>query len=155
LAAHGGVALVLVVTAMLIVEASGFFGSFEAQASRTATFWDMPVRIAGAAAVVLILVMGQAPRVNRLLSLPKWCWIGTISYGIYLWHDGIIREFDRVRAWESSMVLPAGFAVGVTLVVASTSWYVVERPLLDRVRRAQRRASISGSPARIAPPSGR
>ncbi len=154
-AAYGDVALLILVAAMLYVETLGFFGSFDAAGSRTAAFWDMPVRVVGAAGVVLLLVGAQAPRAVRVLSVPRWCWIGTISYGIYLWHDGIIREVDRVRALESSLVLPVLIAVGLTVVVAATSWYLVERPLLDRVRRAQRGAAVTEQPTTIARPSAR
>jgi peptidoglycan/LPS O-acetylase OafA/YrhL len=67
--------------------------------------------------------------VGRLLALPQLVAIGRISYGIYLWHWPIFRYLHEAELglgwWETQLV-----RIAVTLGVATTSFFVVERPLL-------------------------
>lgn len=74
--------------------------------------------------------------------------LGTISYGIYLWHQALI---EQARAWTGADLSHLGgnpWAVGLialagTIVAAGVSWNLVERPALGMVHRTQ--TSISGS----------
>ena len=94
----------------------------------------------GASAFFLLLpaVFGRQDRgfVRRFLRWPPMVYFGLISYGIYLWHQAWIGQaFD----WEKKPLFLASFAAVLTtalawtLVTASLSWFLVERPLL-RVR---------------------
>ncbi len=65
--------------------------------------------------------------------------LGTISYGIYLWHIIYVKQVD---IWSRDGVLPHNLYVwflvilGFTLATATISYYVLERPL---IRISQRR----------------
>jgi len=67
---------------------------------------------------------------TRGLSSAVPAYLGTISYGIYLWHkvwlDWLLAGLD-VR-WGFWPMLAAVFAL--TAIVASASWFFLERPLL-------------------------
>jgi peptidoglycan/LPS O-acetylase OafA/YrhL len=72
---------------------------------------------------------------NRVLA-----WLGLISYGLYLWHGPMLVKLSEV-SWVRS--LPGGKLVALTLtscavtvVCATLSYYLVERPLL-RYKRAR------------------
>lgn len=58
------------------------------------------------------------------LARPSWLehavpvWIGTVSYGLYLWHYLFVRSD-----------IPTWFALLASVVVATASWYLVERPI--------------------------
>jgi len=62
--------------------------------------------------------------------------LGTISYGIFLWHDQILAQLmkwnfpDHVRHGTTLALFVVVFAA--TVAVATASWVLVERPLLRR-----------------------
>lgn len=78
--------------------------------------------------------------VQYALSRPSWLerpvmvWVGTISYGLYLWHYAFVRSD-----------IPLRYALPLSVAVAAASWYLVEQPakrlssrlqkLLERPRR--------------------
>jgi peptidoglycan/LPS O-acetylase OafA/YrhL len=76
-------------------------------------------------------------RATALLETKAAVFMGTISYGLYLWHWPFVA-WASTRGWLLS--LPASFFwlcvitfVGTTLA-AIGSWYLVERPLMRRAR---------------------
>jgi peptidoglycan/LPS O-acetylase OafA/YrhL len=87
--------------------------------------------------------------VRRLLRSRVMVAGGLISYGIYLWHEGVIDVWMRARDVQpfEGAFLPM-LAVGVlgTAAVAALSYVLVERPALSRSRRASDRRS-RGAPA--------
>jgi peptidoglycan/LPS O-acetylase OafA/YrhL len=79
-------------------------------------------------AVILYRLMGwENTIVHRLLEYPPLVWIGRCSYGLYLWHFPI---FEKVGGWECLRVLKIPLAFTLTFVVATLSFYLVERPFL-------------------------
>ena len=77
---------------------------------------------------------GGAPR--RVLALPLLGWLGTISYGIYLWHYPVIQ---RVTDGPSMEGFPGGspwriaaISVPIVIACAAVSYYGLERPVLRR-----------------------
>jgi peptidoglycan/LPS O-acetylase OafA/YrhL len=64
----------------------------------------------------------------RALSLPPLHFLGTISYGIYLWHWPILVYVTRARTGLSTAPLDI-VRVAATLVLATASYYLVERPI--------------------------
>ena len=74
----------------------------------------------------------------KAMSLRLFTWLGTISYGIYLWHMAFLRgnfaekympytENDGQVLLRFLVVLPASIAI------ASLSYYVIERPIMRAV----------------------
>jgi peptidoglycan/LPS O-acetylase OafA/YrhL len=64
----------------------------------------------------------------RMLFSPKWLvWVGSISYGLYLWHYPIYRVMR-----DLGFQTPAVVIIGpmLTILVATLSFYFVERPIL-------------------------
>jgi peptidoglycan/LPS O-acetylase OafA/YrhL len=103
-------------------------------------------------AVVIPAVIGPPGRgvVRRVLAHPVLVYIGVVSYGLFLWH---VTGLSLLERWGFRGFLPihpyvawavAGVAFGVLL--ATVSWYVIERPAL-RLKRLLPRA-----PARRAAP---
>jgi peptidoglycan/LPS O-acetylase OafA/YrhL len=70
-------------------------------------------------------------RFSRLLSLRPLEFIGTISYGIYLWHWPVIVYVNAARTGLSTWPLDL-VRMALTLALSTVSYYAVERP----VRRA-------------------
>ena len=75
----------------------------------------------------LVLAYALNTRV-RWLTNPALVWIGTVSYGLYLWHNMIFIIF-RERVTDSPWgVLILGSIVSV--VCAALSFYLIEKPFL-------------------------
>jgi peptidoglycan/LPS O-acetylase OafA/YrhL len=79
--------------------------------------------------------------VRRALRWRPLVAAGIVSYGIYLWHLTVMIRLVR----PGSPIAPPSFltltlwSAAITVVIASASWFTVERPLLRRVRRPARR----------------
>jgi peptidoglycan/LPS O-acetylase OafA/YrhL len=64
----------------------------------------------------------------RVLSVRPLHFIGTISYGIYLWHWPVIVYLTDARTGLSRLPLDV-VRIVVTLAVSTASYYLVERPI--------------------------
>ncbi len=61
-------------------------------------------------------------------------YLGTISYGIYLWHSLVIMSFKPVFAGDPKRAFI--WTMATTLVLASLSWHFFEQPMMARFRKA-------------------
>ena len=82
---------------------------------------------------------------GAVLSLAPVRWIGIISYGLYLWHWPVIVLMTRANTGLTGAPLK-GAQVGTMLALATTSYFLVERPI--------RRARFGGWSARLVAPAG-
>lgn len=98
-----------------------------------------------AAVLILDALLNPQSLVGKVLGMRWLVWVGSISYGLYLWHYPIYRTlfalgFDRV------VVVTAGSLL--TFIAAAVSWYLLERPLLKLKKRfAGKRAQEGRTPA--------
>ena len=74
---------------------------------------------------------------SRAIAWHPLHFIGTISYGIYLWHWPVIVYLNGTRTGLSTWPLDA-LRIAVTLAVSTASYYLVERP----IRRAHLRGWV-------------
>ena len=86
--------------------------------------------------LLLPAVFGPQDRswIRRLLRSWPVASIGVISYGVYLWHLNIIFGFLDWMGWARKMEpfwILALAVLGLSILVASASYFVVERPLLQ------------------------
>jgi peptidoglycan/LPS O-acetylase OafA/YrhL len=72
---------------------------------------------------------GSAGLPGRVLAQPVVAWLGLVSYGIFLWHFAVTAELGRQGADASFPVVLLGGLV-ISIALAATSYYLVERPLL-------------------------
>jgi peptidoglycan/LPS O-acetylase OafA/YrhL len=94
-----------------------------------------------------------------LLALAPMRWIGTVSYGLYMYHPLVLEGLQLVHHRLTNEFLPAGLlllAMVATLAVgvASASWIAFERPLLALASRfgaapVASAASNSATPAAV------
>ncbi|MGE2713962.1 acyltransferase family protein [Mycolicibacterium litorale] len=83
---------------------------------------------AAAVLVVATVALDQRGPVARLLACPPLVWLGTISYGVYLWHWPIFLFLNGERTgWTGWPLFAARCAA--TLSVAVLSYWLVERPI--------------------------
>jgi peptidoglycan/LPS O-acetylase OafA/YrhL len=106
----------------------------------TAWEWVAKHELYGAAAFLMLLpcVLGKADsRLCRVLGSPPTAALGTLSYGIYLWHLPLLTVMVKVLGLT---VFQGGFGILVAstsvaaVVVATISYVGVERPILRWAR---------------------
>lgn len=105
-----------------------------------ASFWEYPLIVtmwrsllALAFALILLFTLSiKVTGVPRKLLSPLF-YLGTISYGIYLWHLPVLLSLKRLTWISPSVALALG--VPLTCVVASVSWHFFEQPLMQRLKR--------------------
>ncbi len=84
--------------------------------------------------VVLILDIFISKRsiVKRILSFRLFVWIGSISYGLYLWHYPVYLVLIEKKLSANSVLM---ISFLVTFVIATLSYYLMERPILKLKKR--------------------
>ena len=87
-----------------------------------AMVWGITV-VEVAAVVVLVAVQQRAGLVYEMLSAPALVRLGTLSYGVYLWHYPVVRYLRADHAWPVVVVL----GLVISTVLAAASFYTVER----------------------------
>ncbi len=87
--------------------------------------------IAVAIAAVLVVApvaLEQRGAVARLLAWRPLVWLGTISYGVYLWHWPMFLALNGERTGWDGLPLFAARCVA-TVAVAWVSWWLIEQPI--------------------------
>lgn len=90
-------------------------------------------------------VLGFGGPMRWLLENPVSQYMGKISYGLYLYHNFVFNVYHTppthftVRAWRritdvlpflhSSYIFQFGFYLSLTLLLATLSWYLIEKPI--------------------------
>lgn len=87
----------------------------------------------GFAAIIVAAWISTRPA--RFLVWPPFVWVGIVSYGIYLWHVPFMVWLRAEDMLPSSTPGTLAIVAIPTLLVASVSWYRIEKPTQDRARR--------------------
>lgn len=109
-----------------------------------------------AVALVVPAAFGRPDGTERRgLARPTMVWLGTVSYGAYLWHQALLLSTDgdlvgldpkELRHWTVLGTLGVGAAVlALVLLLAAISWYGLERPVQLLARRLTRRVPVGGA----------
>lgn len=116
-------AALLIITALCLPKLTGYFPGLAGL---------MP--IIGAA---LLILNRTKNLINECLSSKQLVWFGAISYSLYLWHWpilAIIRYYTgaEILSWQYSLAF-----IVLTLLLASASYYWVEKPMRVKRNRKQ------------------
>lgn len=99
-----------------------------------ANFQNFTLVLLAALFIAILRAPGGIPA--RLLSSKPLTWTGKISYGLYLYHYPLIA-FLRERHLPQTVI--AGIAIPGSFLLATTSYYVLERPFLRLKQRFRSR----------------
>ncbi len=92
--------------------------------------WIGYVLVAGLAATVLAdLVLGRHSLLAPVLATRPMVFVGKISYGLYLLHLPVYFAVEKVIP-DAPLVVRLGWKVGVSLALATMSFYWVEKRFL-------------------------
>jgi peptidoglycan/LPS O-acetylase OafA/YrhL len=110
---------------------------------------DLP---AGVGFGVIVAVVACRP--PGLLSLAPFRALGAVSYGVYLWHMPVMYALMLRGAFPVTAQAALPRVLGLTLVLATASWWLVERPALRWAAAATRTPVPRPTPRRGAPIAG-
>ncbi len=87
---------------------------------------------------------GPAHASSRALSWRPMVFLGTVSYGVYLWHQvflsapssrrGLLLAVFDWQLFHAPLVPMFLLAAAGGVLLGSLSWYLIEKPILDRFR---------------------
>jgi len=78
-----------------------------------------------------LILWSMAYRENRVLASRPVVWTGTVSFGVYLWHMPVLYWLGMRDEGLPERFLPTALIVfPITFVLASLSWYFVEKPAM-------------------------
>jgi peptidoglycan/LPS O-acetylase OafA/YrhL len=111
-------------------------------------YWGFFVVAILTAIIILDIFVSSKSIIKQILSIKLLVWIGSISYGLYLWHYpiGIAMRLWGFRGIE---ILTIGSCL--TFLVASASYYLLERPFLKLKNRLASHASNNRLPLPAVP----
>jgi peptidoglycan/LPS O-acetylase OafA/YrhL len=106
-----------------------------------AYYWLLgTVEVLVALTILQVLVCPRS-LMRSCLSFRPLVWIGTISYGLYLWHFPIYSLFHSLGMTFKGMI--AGTVVSVA--IAALSYYAIERPVLKLKNRLASETLVASS----------
>lgn len=118
-----------------------------------ATGWQMVAKtvLYGGAASFIVLPFVLADQSTsplvRALSVRPMRWLGELSYSIFLWHlvvMAFVFELGGIPIFQGRFWLVLSLTLGVTLVVATLSYVLLERPILRLKNRYPFQSGQSG-----------
>ncbi|MGA8047790.1 MAG: acyltransferase [Dermatophilaceae bacterium] len=136
---RSGNALLVIAAALFWMLTTSIAGPYDL---RPSTAWQSSMRHLGFGLVAALLVYPSAAGARTVLTTalrsPVLAYLGRISYGFFLWHMPVMFWVRSIMGYE----LFAGYfwmtvvlTTAVTVVLASVSWHLLERPVLERARR--------------------
>ena len=98
-------------------------------------YWGFIVVALLTAVLILDVLMNSQSIVKKFLAMRWLVWVGSISYGLYLWHYPIYRTMSAL-GFNGLAIITIGSLV--TFIVAALSYYLMERPILKLKKRFTR-----------------
>jgi len=102
-------------------------------------YWGFIVVALLTAALILDVLMNSQSIVKKFLAMRWLVWVGSISYGLYLWHYPIYRTMSALGFHDLDIITIGSL---VTFIVAALSYYLMERPLLKLKKRFARASAL-------------
>lgn len=88
------------------------------------------VLVSVAAAILVASVVHPAGDMNKLMTNPLFSWIGTRSYGIYLYQSPVMVFYEaRVSNVNDHLLMNATIEIVIILILSELSYRMFERPL--------------------------
>jgi peptidoglycan/LPS O-acetylase OafA/YrhL len=99
--------------------------------------------------VVVPLARGQKSRLARLLDIRPIRYVGEISLSAYLWHFPMLLLLGRLGLMAgdtlSGMLYNVALLLAATILAATVTYYLVEKPAMNYVRKRRRKKALAVS----------
>lgn len=120
-------ALMLLVLTMTIYEQRASYWNYVTMV----VFFKTLLALAFAALILALSVL--LPGTGMPKAVAPFAYLGTISYGLYLWHLPVIKTIHTYFGHVEPAVA-FSIVLVVTLILSSMSWHYFEKPILARSR---------------------
>ncbi len=104
-----------------------------------------------------VLARSEKGFVTKTAGNPLAIWLGLVSYGIYIWHEAWQDIYLRITdqpVLNTSFLKMLTFTSVLTLISATLSWYLVEKPAIRWGSRHQGRSpqiTVANPPSESSP----
>jgi peptidoglycan/LPS O-acetylase OafA/YrhL len=103
--------------------------------------------IASVCFVIPFCLDSGTSRVTKIFGSRLFVWLGTISYGMYLWHflflvGGFSDKYMPYEFHDMGIATRMLITIPGTIAIASLSYYLIERPLLRALSRTMQKRKI-------------
>ncbi|MEV8509025.1 acyltransferase [Actinoplanes sp. NPDC051475] len=129
-------------------------------AEPTATEFGLKLLLYSVLAILIMvpLAFGPHTKVKEIFGSRAARWLGTVSYGLFLWHPFVLEELYAVTGrpeFTGPLLSTYLITVGGGLTLATLSYYLIEKPAQRLSHRWPRppRARITESQSSTAEPS--
>lgn len=123
-----------------LVVATMWIGGTMVPYTLTQTVWATPT-----AAVLVWVFAHERGLLSKVLRTRVLLYLGELSFGVYMWHQLVLRV--EWMAWADQPLLALGMAIPVSLLLAAVTYHTLEVPS----RRAIRRRGTAFLDARFGP----
>ncbi|MBE2319944.1 acyltransferase [Solirubrobacter sp. CPCC 204708] len=89
-----------------------------------------------------LVLWSLAYRESRMLSAKPVVWLGTVSFGVYLWHYPVMYALQLHERMPERFVPAALWVFPITFALAAVSWYLVEKPAMRLGARVPARTGL-------------
>lgn len=79
------------------------------------------------ATLIFNLIINKNSVLHKVLSMKWIVWVGSISYGLYLWHYPIYKTMQNLQYSPIEVLVYGSLA---TFMVSAGSFYILEKPIL-------------------------
>jgi peptidoglycan/LPS O-acetylase OafA/YrhL len=77
-----------------------------------------------------LILWSLAYRKSRVLGSAPIVWLGTVSYGVYLWHMPVMYGLQLQERMPERFLPAIAWILPITFAIAALSFYFVERPAM-------------------------
>jgi peptidoglycan/LPS O-acetylase OafA/YrhL len=137
---------------LLILGLAGILWSQAGAPDFSFSFQDQPYYfpLFPATAGLLLFSLSQSRWAGRFLDNPVFSFLAKISFGLYIWHYTIAEilgvtlfpDFHYGRVADlGRWFLIGAILLGLSIAVASASWYLLEQPIIKRAQAWRPRAA--------------
>jgi peptidoglycan/LPS O-acetylase OafA/YrhL len=130
-----------IVLGTVLVEANGWWHSRGGTGTPGHAIGDLPAALGFGA-----IVAGIAARPGRLLASRPLRTLGTLSFGIYLWHMPVLYGLKLHDRFPERFVPAIELVLPLTFVLATASWFLIEKPAIALSGRALAKRSPAREP---------
>jgi peptidoglycan/LPS O-acetylase OafA/YrhL len=88
-----------------------------------------------------LVLWSLAYRESRVLGAKPVVWLGTVSFGVYLWHYPVLYGLQMEGRMPERFVPGIFLVLAITFALAAFSWYFVEKPAMRLGNRVPAKAA--------------